>query len=247
MCSLFRVTLGAQLAFKSRLHTSSSWLHIPLETGYAAETSACLWIGTYWGCLRVVVPLASDRSDVCGNYLSALRFPRQIPSSPQGQDLASDHGGPLCDKPPPVVSDEHPVDRFPTASARSICFHPPSSSTHCPLINNNHASRNRSHACHPAECHQGSPREQCAAQRYRTLVSVAKPALPGAVAKSSLPRFTKNQVDQPRSYASEAKAQIGQIKTVIGAVVDVQFDSENLPPILNALEVQDFGQRLCVR
>jgi hypothetical protein len=30
----------------------------------------------------------------------------------------------------------------------------------------------------------------------RTLVSVAKPAPPGAVAKSSLPRFTKNQVDQ---------------------------------------------------
>ncbi|KAA1112189.1 atp2, beta subunit of the F1 sector of mitochondrial F1F0 ATP synthase [Puccinia graminis f. sp. tritici] len=78
----------------------------------------------------------------------------------------------------------------------------------------------------------------------RTLVSAAKPAVPAVVAKSSLPRFTKNQVDQPRSYASEAKAQIGQIKTVIGAVVDVQFDSENLPPILNALEVQDFGQRL---
>ncbi|KAG8872752.1 atp2, beta subunit of the F1 sector of mitochondrial F1F0 ATP synthase [Tulasnella sp. 331] len=37
----------------------------------------------------------------------------------------------------------------------------------------------------------------------------------------------------------------GVIKTVIGAVVDVQFDSESLPPILNALEVQDFtGGRL---
>ncbi|POV98382.1 hypothetical protein PSHT_14047 [Puccinia striiformis] len=78
----------------------------------------------------------------------------------------------------------------------------------------------------------------------RTLVSAAKPAIPAVVAKSSLPRFTKNQVDQPRSYATEAKAQIGQIKTVIGAVVDVQFNSDNLPPILNALEVQDFGQRL---
>lgn len=29
-----------------------------------------------------------------------------------------------------------------------------------------------------------------------------------------------------------------------GAVVDVQFDGGNLPPILNALEVQDFGSRL---
>ncbi|KAI0340068.1 ATP synthase F1 beta subunit [Trametopsis cervina] len=48
-----------------------------------------------------------------------------------------------------------------------------------------------------------------------------------------------------RTYATEAKNATGQVKTVIGAVVDVQFDSENLPPILNALEVQDFhGGRL---
>ena len=38
---------------------------------------------------------------------------------------------------------------------------------------------------------------------------------------------------------------MGHVKTVIGAVVDVQFETENLPPILNALEVQDFhGGRL---
>jgi len=38
---------------------------------------------------------------------------------------------------------------------------------------------------------------------------------------------------------------VGTVKTVIGAVVDVQFESENLPPILNALEVQGFaGGRL---
>ena len=45
-----------------------------------------------------------------------------------------------------------------------------------------------------------------------------------------------------RNYAAEAKAAQGgakgQIVTVIGAVVDVQFDNE-LPPILNALEVKD--------
>ena len=33
---------------------------------------------------------------------------------------------------------------------------------------------------------------------------------------------------------------IGHAKTVIDAVVDVQFETENPPPILNALEVQDF-------
>ncbi|GJJ12529.1 atp2, beta subunit of the F1 sector ofmitochondrial F1F0 ATP synthase [Clathrus columnatus] len=49
-----------------------------------------------------------------------------------------------------------------------------------------------------------------------------------------------------RTYATEAtKNQVGTVKTVIGAVVDVQFENENLPPILNALEVQDFhGGRL---
>ncbi|KAF5373915.1 hypothetical protein D9758_000772 [Tetrapyrgos nigripes] len=48
-----------------------------------------------------------------------------------------------------------------------------------------------------------------------------------------------------RSYATEAKGTVGSVKTVIGAVVDVQFDTEALPPILNALEVQDFhGGRL---
>src|SRR6202044_1661447 len=45
-----------------------------------------------------------------------------------------------------------------------------------------------------------------------------------------------------RSYA---KGATGFMKTVIGAVVDVQFDTDNLPPILNALEVQNFtGGRL---
>ncbi|KAF9469249.1 P-loop containing nucleoside triphosphate hydrolase protein [Collybia nuda] len=48
-----------------------------------------------------------------------------------------------------------------------------------------------------------------------------------------------------RTYATEATGAIGSVKTVIGAVVDVQFDTDNLPPILNALEVQNFsGGRL---
>ncbi|KAK0196743.1 P-loop containing nucleoside triphosphate hydrolase protein [Armillaria mellea] len=50
---------------------------------------------------------------------------------------------------------------------------------------------------------------------------------------------------QSRLYATEAKGAIGSVKTVIGAVVDVQFETDNLPPILNALEVVDFhGGRL---
>ena len=42
------------------------------------------------------------------------------------------------------------------------------------------------------------------------------------------------------SYATEAPRAIGHAKTVIDAVVDVQFETENPLPILNALEVQDF-------
>ena len=59
--------------------------------------------------------------------------------------------------------------------------------------------------------------------------------------------------DTPKSRAAaaaEAKTQTpkagvhtGHIVAVIGAVVDVQFEGE-LPPILNALEVQDRTSRL---
>lgn len=36
----------------------------------------------------------------------------------------------------------------------------------------------------------------------------------------------------------------GKIHQVIGAVVDVKFDTEKLPPILNALETLNGGQKL---
>ncbi|KAF5374379.1 hypothetical protein D9758_004562 [Tetrapyrgos nigripes] len=44
------------------------------------------------------------------------------------------------------------------------------------------------------------------------------------------------------TYTTEAKGMrtVGSVKTVIGAVVDVQSDIEALPVILNVLEVQDF-------
>lgn len=53
-----------------------------------------------------------------------------------------------------------------------------------------------------------------------------------------------------RGYAGEAakpaakgKMATGRVVAVIGAVVDVQFD-DDLPPILNALEVQNRSPRL---
>ncbi|KAL9536603.1 atp2, beta subunit of the F1 sector of mitochondrial F1F0 ATP synthase, partial [Mucor bainieri] len=60
------------------------------------------------------------------------------------------------------------------------------------------------------------------------------------VQSSSTARLATTQV---RKYASAASA--GQIRSVIGAVVDVQFEQDNLPAILNALEVKDHsGGRL---
>jgi len=44
--------------------------------------------------------------------------------------------------------------------------------------------------------------------------------------------------------ASTQSAKQGKIHQVIGAVVDVKFDSEQLPAILNALETQNHGNRL---
>ncbi|KAJ2870267.1 atp2, beta subunit of the F1 sector of mitochondrial F1F0 ATP synthase [Coemansia aciculifera] len=51
-----------------------------------------------------------------------------------------------------------------------------------------------------------------------------------------------------RQYATESAAAkavaAGQVRQVIGAVVDVQFEQDNLPPILNALELDNNGTRL---
>ncbi|KAL1983358.1 hypothetical protein VTN96DRAFT_10417 [Rasamsonia emersonii] len=45
-------------------------------------------------------------------------------------------------------------------------------------------------------------------------------------------------------YASTEAGRVGKIHQVIGAVVDVKFDTEQLPPILNALETDNNGQKL---
>ena len=47
---------------------------------------------------------------------------------------------------------------------------------------------------------------------------------------------------QSRAFAEEASSK-GKVSQVIGAVVDVQFEGA-LPPILNALEVKGFENRL---
>ncbi|KAI7490628.1 ATP synthase subunit beta [Hortaea werneckii] len=45
-------------------------------------------------------------------------------------------------------------------------------------------------------------------------------------------------------FASTDSAREGKVHQVIGAVVDVKFDTEQLPPILNALETTNQGQKL---
>ncbi|TIB74010.1 S-adenosyl-L-methionine-dependent methyltransferase [Wallemia mellicola] len=57
------------------------------------------------------------------------------------------------------------------------------------------------------------------------------------------PTISKVQLKATRGYATET-AQVGNIKQVIGAVVDVQFDTEDLPAIFNALEVQHNGPKV---
>ena len=75
---------------------------------------------------------------------------------------------------------------------------------------------------------------------------LSKVALSASAGVQSSLRPTRFSSPTPaRSYATESKAPVGRVKTVIGAVVDVQFETDDLPPILNALEVQDFrGGRL---
>ncbi|KAJ1505743.1 ATP synthase subunit beta, mitochondrial [Coelomomyces lativittatus] len=54
---------------------------------------------------------------------------------------------------------------------------------------------------------------------------------------------TRSFAQSVNATASKSNEPTGFIKSVIGAVVDVQFTSA-LPPILNALEVQNHSTRL---
>ncbi|MBN9046134.1 MAG: F0F1 ATP synthase subunit beta [Rhizobiales bacterium] len=60
-----------------------------------------------------------------------------------------------------------------------------------------------------------------------------------AAAKSAAPKSPAKTTAQPA-----AKGAVGHVTQVIGAVVDVQFEEGQLPLILNALEVDNHGNRL---
>jgi len=62
-------------------------------------------------------------------------------------------------------------------------------------------------------------------------------------AARGLPAVFNNRNYAQDAPAAAAGASVGRIVAVIGAVVDVQFD-DNLPPILNALEVENRSPRL---
>merc|ERR1712212_9356 len=92
-----------------------------------------------------------------------------------------------------------------------------------------------------------STRRQSIMQSVRRLVAGA---LQRGVAATNAPKtaapvaaFHTKDVDNQAAAEPAAAASAGRIIAVIGAVVDVQFDGE-LPPILNALEVQGREARL---
>ncbi|ORX60589.1 ATP synthase subunit beta [Hesseltinella vesiculosa] len=81
---------------------------------------------------------------------------------------------------------------------------------------------------------------------FNRIINASKGAIAARKANTALfaRQAMKPLAVKGRQYATEA-VEAGQIRSVIGAVVDVQFEQDNLPAILNALEVQDHaGGRL---
>ncbi|KAK2752871.1 atp2, beta subunit of the F1 sector of mitochondrial F1F0 ATP synthase [Arachnomyces sp. PD_36] len=66
------------------------------------------------------------------------------------------------------------------------------------------------------------------------------PLRPSFCKKQALPSLAT----QLQRFASTDAGRNGKIHTVIGAVVDVKFGNDSLPPILNALETDNNGQKL---
>ncbi|MFD0916549.1 F0F1 ATP synthase subunit beta [Pseudahrensia aquimaris] len=69
----------------------------------------------------------------------------------------------------------------------------------------------------------------------------SKAAAKKAPAKKAAP---KAAAAKSPARSAAAKGAAGKVSQVIGAVVDVQFDEGHLPPILNALETDNNGNRL---
>ena len=65
-----------------------------------------------------------------------------------------------------------------------------------------------------------------------------------SIGKTAFRSAMQNSSRRNLATATPSTGDLGQVRSVIGAVVDVQFESGNLPPILNALEVQSHGSRL---
>jgi len=74
---------------------------------------------------------------------------------------------------------------------------------------------------------------------FKSLTKTFYRSFGAKVASSAQPTPKTEKTEAPKS----TKVQNGKISQVIGAVVDVQFE-ENLPPILNALEVEGTSYRL---
>merc|ERR1711962_1893354 len=72
----------------------------------------------------------------------------------------------------------------------------------------------------------------------RAVSGLVKSAAPAIIPKANLPAVASAQNRQYAAAPAAASLPKGQVVSVIGAVVDVQFD-EGLPEILNALIVEN--------
>jgi len=86
-------------------------------------------------------------------------------------------------------------------------------------------------------------RTSASAAATRAARNVMATNVGGVAAVSASRSFQTTAVKRSGGGVKDTKGIVGKISQVIGAVVDVQFDSE-LPAILNALEVQDHDVRV---
>merc|ERR1719397_1524857 len=87
-------------------------------------------------------------------------------------------------------------------------------------------------------------RRTCTGFVRATKCSLTSPAV-SQTASRTLPAYfnTRNYAKETAQPKAAGGLAVGRVVAIIGAVVDVQFD-ENLPPILNALEVENRSPRL---
>ncbi|GFF25668.1 ATP synthase subunit beta, mitochondrial [Aspergillus udagawae] len=69
-------------------------------------------------------------------------------------------------------------------------------------------------------------------------------ARPSPVARRAIQPLRSNGLPSLARFASTEAGSVGKIHQVIGAVVDVKFDGDKLPAILNAIETENNGQKL---